>query len=119
MDSEALAYCIPTRPTQFVRSYGIVNVSAYILEHVLALDLFGSKSIFTSRQGQLESAQVCELERPKDAIREQAPYVIAEIRQRGDPVMLMHSALESWHSYDRWADHAFHTRLRKCFAHLN
>lgn len=49
----------------------IVNTTACIPEDVLALDLVGNKTLFASRQGLLEFAQVCDVARPKEVIREQ------------------------------------------------
>lgn len=78
-------------------AYDIVNTTAYIPQDVLALDVVGNKSLFASRQGLLEFAQVCYVARPTEVIRkqlqalerllarstelcEQAPHVVAAIR---------------------------------------
>ncbi|KSF78950.1 hypothetical protein AO940_11345 [Pseudomonas aeruginosa] len=82
----------------------IVNTIACIPEDVLALDLVGNKSLFTSRQGLLEFVQVCNVARPKEVtceqlqtlervlarsaeLCEQAPHVIAATRQCTVPFM--------------------------------
>lgn len=69
---------------------------------MLALDLIGNKSLFASRQGLLDFAQVCGVERPEEVIcvqlqaleqvlartvdlSEQAPNVVAAIRQSAEP----------------------------------
>lgn len=81
--------------------YDIVNTTAYIPEDVLALDLVGNKSLFASRQGLLEFAEVCDVARPTEVIREplerllarstelseQALHVVAAIRQCAVPFM--------------------------------
>ncbi|HCF3230815.1 TPA: type II toxin-antitoxin system HipA family toxin, partial [Pseudomonas aeruginosa] len=76
--------------------------TAYIPEDVLALDLAGNKSLFASRQGLLDFAQVCDVARPEEVIREQlhalervlarstdlcerAPNVVAAIRHCAGP----------------------------------
>lgn len=94
-----LLYSNPTqRDARLAPAYDIVNTTAYIPEDVLALDLIGNKSLFASRQGLLDFAQVCEVARPEEVIREQlqalervlacsieldeqAPHVVAAIRQ--------------------------------------
>lgn len=70
----------------------------------MALDLVGNKSLFASRQGLLDLAQVCDVARPEEVIREQfqalervlarstelgeqAPHVVAAIRQCAEPFM--------------------------------
>ncbi len=85
-------------------AYDIVNTTAYIPQDVLALDVVGNKFLFASRQGLLEFAQVCYVARPKEVIREQlqamervlarstelseqAPHVVAAIRQCAVPFM--------------------------------
>ncbi|AVR65985.1 TPA: hypothetical protein L6A27_11305 [Pseudomonas aeruginosa] len=85
-------------------AYDIVNTTAYIPEDVLALDLVGNKSLFTSRQGLLEFVQVCDVARPKEVtceqlqtlervlarsaeLCEQAPHVVAATRQCTVPFM--------------------------------
>lgn len=100
-----LLYSNPTqRDARLAPAYDIVNTTAYIPEDVLALELVGNKSLFAARQGLLEFAQVCEVARPEDVIREQlqalervlarsselgeqAPHVIAAIRQCAGPFM--------------------------------
>lgn len=52
-------------------AYDIVNTTAYIPQDVLALDVVGNKTLFASRQGLLEFAQVCDVARPTEVIREQ------------------------------------------------
>lgn len=98
-----LLYSDPTqRDARLAPAYDIVNTTAYIPEDVLALDLLGNKSLFASRQGLLEFAQVCDVARPEEVIREQlqaleqvlarsvelcekAPNVVAAIRQCAEP----------------------------------
>ncbi|MNF31554.1 Serine/threonine-protein kinase HipA [compost metagenome] len=98
-----LLYSDPTqRDARLAPAYDIVNTTAYIPEDVLALDLVGNKSLFASRQGLLEFAQVCDVARPEEVIREQlqalervlarsaelceqAPNVVAAIRQCAEP----------------------------------
>ena len=100
-----LLYSNPTqRDARLAPAYDIVNTTAYIPEDVLALDLVGNKSLFASRQGLLDFAQVCDVARPEDVIREQlqalervlarstelgeqAPHVVAAIRQCAGPFM--------------------------------
>jgi serine/threonine-protein kinase HipA len=70
----------------------------------LALDLAGNKSLFASRQGLLDFAQVCDVAQPEEVIRgqlqaleqvlarsaehgEQAPHVVAAIRHCAEPFM--------------------------------
>lgn len=70
----------------------------------MALDLVGNKSLFASRQGLLDFAQVCDVARPEEVIREQlnalervlarstelyeqAPHVVAAIRHCAGPFM--------------------------------
>jgi len=70
----------------------------------LALDLVGNKALFASRQGLLEFAKACDVARPEDVIREQlqalervlsrsielceqAPHVVAAIRNCAEPFM--------------------------------
>lgn len=84
--------------------YEIVNTTAYIPEDVLALDVVGNKTLFASRQGLLEFAQVCDVARSTEVIREQlqalervlarstelreqAPHGVAAIRQCAVPFM--------------------------------
>ena len=63
-----LLYSEPTqRDARLAPAYDIVNTTAYIPEDVLALDLAGNKSLFASRQGLLEFAHTCEIERPRSA----------------------------------------------------
>lgn len=94
-----LLYSDPTqRDARLAPAYDIVNTTAYIPEDVLALDLVGNKSLLASRQGLLDFAQVCDVARPEEVIREQlsalervlarstelreqAPNVVAAIRQ--------------------------------------
>lgn len=67
-----LLYADPTqRDTRLAPAYDIVNTTAYIPEDVLALELMGNKSLFASRQGLLDFAQVCDIERPAEVIRAQ------------------------------------------------
>ncbi|HBO7426064.1 TPA: hypothetical protein L6B08_02645 [Pseudomonas aeruginosa] len=85
-------------------AYDIINTTAYIPQDVLALDVVGNKTLFASRQGLLEFAQVCDVARPTEVIRkqlqalerllarsaelcEQAPHVIAATRQCTVPFM--------------------------------
>lgn len=100
-----LLYSDPTqRNARLAPAYDIVNTTAYIPEDVLALDLLGNKSLFSSRQGLLEFARVCDVARPEEIIREQlqvvervlarspewveqAPQVVAAIRQCAEPFM--------------------------------
>jgi len=100
-----LLYSDPAqRDARLAPAYDIVNTTAYIPEDVLALDLVGNKSLFASRQGLLEFAQVCDVARPDEVIRkqlqalervlarstelaEQAPHVVAAIRQCAGPFM--------------------------------
>jgi serine/threonine-protein kinase HipA len=100
-----LLYSDPTqRDARLAPAYDIVNTTAYIPEDVLALDLVGNKSLFASRQGLLDFAQVCDVARPEDVIREQlsalervlarstelceqAPHVVAAIRHCAGPFM--------------------------------
>ncbi|SFP06223.1 type II toxin-antitoxin system HipA family toxin [Pseudomonas borbori] len=100
-----LLYSDPTqRDARLAPAYDIVNTTAYIAEDVLALDLVGNKSLFASRQGLLEFAQVCDVARPEEVIREQlqalervlarsaelcerAPNVVAAIRHCAEPFM--------------------------------
>jgi serine/threonine-protein kinase HipA len=101
-----LLYSEPTqRDARLAPAYDIVNTTAYIPEDVLALDLAGNKSLFASRQGLLEFAQTCEVERPKERIqhlltavegvlerypqyREQAPNVVGAIQRAAAPFAL-------------------------------
>ncbi|MDU9392434.1 type II toxin-antitoxin system HipA family toxin [Pseudomonas sp. zfem002] len=98
-----LLYSDPTRrDAQLAPAYDIVNTTAYIPEDVLALDLAGNKSLFASRQGLLDFATHCNVERPADVLRnhleslervlarfpelcEQAPQVVAAIRKSAEP----------------------------------
>ncbi|WP_437882291.1 type II toxin-antitoxin system HipA family toxin [Pseudomonas sp. LRF_L74] len=98
-----LLYSDPTqRDARLAPAYDIVNTTAYIPEDVLALDLAGNKSLFASRQGLLDFAQVCDVARPEEIIREQlqalervlarsaelyeqAPKVITAIRLSAGP----------------------------------
>lgn len=83
-------------------AYDIVNTTAYIPDDVLALDLIGNKSMFASRQGLLEFAQLCAVEQPQEVIRtqlqaleqvlassgevtEQAQHVVTAIQKSADP----------------------------------
>lgn len=101
-----LLYSEPTqRDARLAPAYDIVNTTAYIPEDVLALNLAGNKSMFASRQGLLEFAQTCEVERPKERIqqlllavevvleryphhREQAPHVVEAIQRAAAPFTL-------------------------------
>ncbi|WP_416236022.1 type II toxin-antitoxin system HipA family toxin [Pseudomonas mandelii] len=98
-----LLYSDPTqRDARLAPAYDIVNTTAYIPEDVLALDLAGNKSMFASRQGLLEFALVCEVERPRERIerllasvegvlgrypqhRERAPHVVQAIERAAVP----------------------------------
>ncbi|MEA1605853.1 type II toxin-antitoxin system HipA family toxin [Pseudomonas spirodelae] len=98
-----LLYSDPTqRDARLAPAYDIVNTTAYIPEDVLALDLVGNKTLFASRQGLLDFAQVCDVARPEEVIREQlsalervlarstelceqAPHVVAAIRHCAGP----------------------------------
>ncbi|MGP9826034.1 type II toxin-antitoxin system HipA family toxin [Ectopseudomonas khazarica] len=100
-----LLYSDPTqRDARLAPAYDIVNTTAYIPEDVLALDLVGNKSLFASRQGLLDFAQVCDVTRPEEVIRgqltalervlarstelsEQAPHVVEAIRHCAEPFM--------------------------------
>ena len=100
-----LLYSDPTqRDARLAQAYDIVNTTAYIPADVLALDLVGNKSLFASRQGLLDFAQVCDVARPEEIIRgqlsalervlarsgelaEQAPHVVAAIRHCAEPFM--------------------------------
>lgn len=100
-----LLYSDPVqRDTRLAPAYDIVNTTAYIPEDVLALDLVGNKSLFASRQGLLDFAQVCDVTDPEKVIcdqlqalervlarsvelSEQAPDVIAAIRRCAEPFM--------------------------------
>lgn len=83
-------------------AYDIVNTTAYIPDDVLALNLIGNKSLFASRQGLLDFAQVCGVERPEEVVRgqlqaleevlarsgevaEQAGHIVAAIQRSADP----------------------------------
>lgn len=83
-------------------AYDIVNTTAYIPDDVLALNLIGNKSMFASRQGLLEFAQLCAVEQPQEVIRtqlqaleqvlassgevtEQAQHVVTAIQKSADP----------------------------------
>ncbi|VVP70823.1 hypothetical protein PS918_01073 [Pseudomonas fluorescens] len=101
-----LLYSQPTRrDARLAPAYDLVNTTAYIPEDVLALDLAGNKSMFASRQGLLEFAQTCEIDRPRERIqtmlaaveaviarypqhREQVPHVISAIEQSAAPFVL-------------------------------
>ncbi|HEF4758871.1 TPA: type II toxin-antitoxin system HipA family toxin [Pseudomonas putida] len=101
-----LLYSDPTqRDARLAPAYDIVNTTGYIPEDVLALDLAGNKSLFASRQGVLEFAQTCDVERPKERIqtllaavevvitryshyREEAPHVFRAIEQASAPFVL-------------------------------
>lgn len=50
-------------------AYDIVNTTAYIPEDSLALTLGGSKSLFQSRLGILDFAQVCDIRDPKPRLQ--------------------------------------------------
>lgn len=98
-----LLYSDPTqRDGRLAPAYDIVNTTAYIPEDVLALDLAGNKSMFASRQGLLEFAHTCEVERPTERIqqllaavegvlgrypqhRERAPHVVQAIESAAAP----------------------------------
>lgn len=98
-----LLYTDPTqRSARLAPAYDIVNTTAYIPQDVLALDLAGNKSLFASRQGLLDFAENCAVERPAEVIRgllhalervlarfpehcAQAPHVVAAIRQSAGP----------------------------------
>ncbi|KAB0490171.1 type II toxin-antitoxin system HipA family toxin [Pseudomonas vancouverensis] len=98
-----LLYSEPTqRDARLAPAYDIVNTTAYIPDDVLALDLAGNKSLFASRQGLLEFARTCEVERPQERIQrllasvevvleryfplhEHAPHVVKAIEQAAEP----------------------------------
>lgn len=100
-----LLYSDPTqRDARLAPAYDIVNTTAYIPEDVLALDLVDNKSLLASRQGLLDFARVCDVAQPEEVIRkqlqalervlarstelaEQAPRVVAAIRQCAWPFM--------------------------------
>lgn len=92
------------RDARLAPAYDMVNTTAYIPEDVLALDLAGNKSLFASRLGLLDFAQVCGIEQPRivicaqlqaleqvlgrsEALCEQAPHVVRAIRQCAEPFM--------------------------------
>lgn len=78
-----LLYSDPTqRDARLAPAYDIVNTTAYIPEDVLALDLAGNKSLFASRQGLLDFAAVCDVERPADVIRSQLEALERVLAQR-------------------------------------
>jgi serine/threonine-protein kinase HipA len=101
-----LLYSEPTqRDARLAPAYDIVNTTAYIPEDVLALDLVGNKSLFASRQGLLEFALTCEVDRPKERIQsllaavevvlerysrfqELAPHVVRAIQHAAAPFAL-------------------------------
>ena len=98
-----MLYADPTqRDARLAPAYDIVNTTAYLPEDVLALELMGNKSLFASRQGLLDFAQVCDVARPVEVIRtqlealervlqrstelcSQAPQVAAAIRHSAAP----------------------------------
>ncbi|MNI31916.1 Serine/threonine-protein kinase HipA [compost metagenome] len=98
-----LLYSDPTqRDARIAPAYDIVNTTAYIPEDLLALDLVGNKSLFASRQGLLDFAQVCDVAHPEEVIRgqlsalervlnrslelsERAPNVTGAIRRCAEP----------------------------------
>ncbi|ONN72470.1 MULTISPECIES: type II toxin-antitoxin system HipA family toxin [Pseudomonas] len=98
-----LLYADPAqRDARLAPAYDIVNTTAYLPEDVLALELMGNKSLFASRQGLLDFAEVCDVERPTEMIRsqlealervlmratdlcEQAPQIVAAIRHSAAP----------------------------------
>jgi serine/threonine-protein kinase HipA len=98
-----LLYSDPTqRDARLAPAYDIVNTTAYIPEDVLALDLAGNKSLFASRQGLLDFAVQCNVERPDEVIRnhlaalervlarfpelcERAGHVVTAIRKSAGP----------------------------------
>jgi len=98
-----LLYSNPAkRDARLAPAYDIVNTTAYIPEDVLALSLSGNKSLFASRQGLLDFAELCGVEQPGQIIRhqlealeqvlrnaapicEQAPHVVAAIKQSAGP----------------------------------
>lgn len=100
-----LLYADPAqRDARLAPAYDIVNTTAYLPEDVLALELMGNKSLFASRQGLLDFAEVCDVERPAEVIRaqlealerillratdlcEQAPQIVAAIQRSAAPFM--------------------------------
>lgn len=62
-------------------AYDIVNTTAYIPEDVLALNLDGSKSLFTARLGLLEFGRRCRIERPQEEIRRVMTAVFEVLEQ--------------------------------------
>ncbi|MGM3422791.1 type II toxin-antitoxin system HipA family toxin [Pseudomonas benzopyrenica] len=67
-----LLYADPTqRDARLAPAYDIVNTTAYLPEDVLALELMGNRSLFASRQGLLDFADVCDVARPADVVRAQ------------------------------------------------
>ena len=100
-----LLYADPAqRDARLAPAYDIVNTTAYLPEDVLALELMGNKSLFASRQGLLDFAQVCDVERPAEVIRvqlealervlqrstelcSQVPQVVTAIRHCAAPFM--------------------------------
>lgn len=100
-----LLYTDPVqRDARLAPAYDVVNTTAYIPGDVLALDLVGNKSLFASRQGLLDFARICDIERPEEIIRfqlqalervlarstelcEQAPHVVAAIKSCAEPFL--------------------------------
>jgi len=98
-----LLYADPAqRDARLAPAYDIVNTTAYLPEDVLALELMGNKSLFASRQGLLDFAEVCDVERPTEVIHsqlealervlmratdlcEQAPQIVNAIRHSAAP----------------------------------
>lgn len=98
-----LLYSEPLRrDARLAPAYDIVNTTAYIPEDVLALSLSGNKSLFASRQGLLDFAPLCEVNKPAEVIRnqlealektlaresalcEQVPQVVAAIKASAAP----------------------------------
>lgn len=100
-----LLYSTPNRrDARLAPAYDIVNTTAYIPEDVLALSLAGNKSLFASRLGLLDFAEICGVDTPAEIIRrqldalervlanapelcEQAPHVVAAIKQSAGPFL--------------------------------
>lgn len=98
-----LLYANPAQgDARLAPAYDIVNTTAYIPDDVLALDLIGNKSMFASRQGLLDFAQLCGVEQPQEVIRtqlqaleqvlassgevtEKARHVVSAIQRSADP----------------------------------
>ncbi|MGG4645772.1 type II toxin-antitoxin system HipA family toxin [Pseudomonas aeruginosa] len=66
-----LLYSNPeSNDSRLAPAYDIVNTTAYIPEDSLALELGGNKSLFASRLGLMNFAQVCEVKNPRGVIEQ-------------------------------------------------